>query len=1141
MRYSCFIFVVCLFLSSFAKAQPSCALQIINTSCERLSNPVGIDIAQPRLSWQLSASCNRQKQSAYQILVASSSQKLEENEGDIWDSRKVRSSNSLNIPYQGIALETAQTYYWKVKVWNVQKEASAWSEVQQWTMGLLGNEAVQADWIGLGLPIDSASQAQKDAAHYLFTTFKTKEKKITNATAFVSGLGLFDLYINGELVSDHRLNPSNTNYTKRAIYVGFDVLEHLKNEENAVGIVLGNGKHLLQRKHRRTYGLPRLWCQIHVQYSDGSTQIIKSDAGWKMTTQGPVRFNNEFDGEHYDARLELKNWATANMDVTAWKSVDVLEDYQPILAPQLMPPVRVVERLTAQKITKSGEGKYIFDFGQNITGWGRLEAQAAEGTTIKLRFSELSDSQGNLDTASIRGAKATDVYIFKGKGKEVFEPRFTYHGFRYAEISGLTSPPDTSTLKACVAHNDLQAVGSFVCSNPLLNQIYANAKWSLRGNYQHVPVDCPQRDERYGWLGDRPATAFGELYLYDIQHFYAKWMQDIADEQLASGALPNVAPAHWKVFRDNVTWPATYVQLVGLLYRYYDDSLAVAKNYDSMKKWMDYIAENYSKDQVVYADQYGDWFVPPEKITEENNEDPRLKSSADIMASATYLLALKDMYAFANLLEKKEEARSYQAQIEGLKNVLYERLLDRNTFSYGNHSPTELLLLLAQGDLPRADRSLLLENLLGMLRGQYNGKMTFGSVGMRWPMQVFSENGAVDFAYQLATSRAYPSWGYMVDQGATTMWEVWNGKEDRSHNHVMLIGDLLQWFYAYLGGIQQVEGGKAFDKIKLLPHLPEGLDSVDVSFNSPRGKIVSRWKIVDNKLNWHVEIPVGTTAEIYLPNYRTLYIFEGGELLTLDTLIGNRNYTGVRMGSGTYDFVCNLPPKNEAIIHSHPPEISLQDSIIAKNSKEEHWVEFTAEKPKTKIYYTLDGRDPNTKSTRYKKPFELENAVMIKAIAVEKGKAPSFIKNSFVDFYDSKVNGWNYAYYEGKFRQLPDFDTLVAVNSGQVSHINLSQLKQRPHYWAFRFEAYLDIPKDGEYTFYLACDDGARLVIDEQEVVINDGVHYKTQRNGRIYLKKGKHPIRLEHFNLWSFNDLELMISGPELARQRVPVGWVYY
>jgi len=1129
-------------LSSCGKERQDCILAITRPTCEQLSNPIGIDTPQPRFSWQLKTPCPDQQQVAYHIIVSSTLEKLQQQEADVWDSQKVSSSQTLHIPFEGIKLKTAQSYFWKVRVWNAEEIPGDWSAAQQWTMGLVDEDAKQARWIGSDIPLEEASEEQKHAAHYFSTSFKTeKNKSITQATAFVSGLGLFDFYLNGQLVSDQRLNPANTNYFKRAIYAGFDVREYLDPDTNALGIVLGNGKHFLERNILRLYGLPRLWCQIHIQYSDGSSQIIKSDDHWKMTTRGPIRFNSEFHGEHYDARMEIADWATAKMNTSDWKPVHILETYQPALTAQLMPPVRVVDTLLAKKITQSDSGGYIFDFGQNLTGWGRLKIQGKRGTEIRLRFTELLDSLGNLDTTSIRGAKATDVYILKGKDTEIFEPRFTYHGFRYVEIKGLASRPDQETLKACVAHNDLEAVGTFVSSDPLLNQIYKNARWSVRGNYQHVPVDCPQRDERYGWLGDRAATAFGELYLYDIQHIYTKWMQDIADEQLESGALPNLAPAHWEQFRDNVTWPATYIQLVGLLHRYYGDVAVVEQHYVAMKKWMDYIYQNYSAENIIYSDQYSDWLVPPPKADQEKNKDFRLKSSADILATATYVLALKDMHVFATLLQKKGDALYFKTKKDTLTSVLYNRLMDKSQHSYGNHSPTELLLLLAGDKLSLEDRTLLLKNLMGMLNGQYNGKMAFGLIGMRWPMRVFSENGAEDFAYQLATSRAYPGWGYMVEQGATTMWEEWTGQAKKSQNHVMLMGDLLQWFYAYLGGIQQADDGIAFDKLKLLPYLPDGLDSVHVSFLSPRGKIVSRWKKKKNKLHWHVEIPVGTTAELHLPYDKNNPLDKDARFLRLDTLQKQDVYNVLQLGNGQHRLTCKLPEKAKQKIHTQPPEISLQDSMIARKEGEKYWASLTTQTPRTEIYYTLDGSDPDVKSQRYEEPFELHGHTMIKAIAKEKGKAASYVKSSFVDIYNPEVNGWHYWYYQAPLKYLPNFDTLQVLDAGRTSIIDSKKLEKRAYFWAFRFDANLEIPRTGLYTFYLESDDGAKLIINKQDVIVNDGIHYKTQRKGQIQLAKGKHRIRIEHFNWWSYNGLELLVSGPGLARQRVPVSWLYY
>ena len=381
----------------------------------------------------------------------------------------------------------------------------------------------------------------------------------------------------------------------------------------------------------------------------------------------------------------------------------------------------------------------------------------------------------------------------------------------------------------------------------------------------------------------------------------------------------------------------------------------------------------------------------------------------------------------------------------------------------------------------------------------------------------------------------------MIDRGATTMWEVWTGKAKKSQNHVMLIGDLLQWFYAYLGGIRQAEDGKAFDKLQLLPYLPQALDSVRVAFQSPRGKIVSHWKKHKRNFKWHIELPVGTSAELYLPYNKPVLLKKYSRFLRLDTLVGNQVYAVLGLGSGVYDFECSLPKNSQQKTVSTPPEINLQDSIIAKKNGEKYWVELTTKNPKTNIYYTLDGSDPSSKSKRYQMPFELQHYSMIKTISKEKGKRPSFVKNSFVDIYNPEKNGWNYWYYEDKLRLLPNFDTLVAVDSGRVSVIDLKQLKKRPHFWAFRFDAYLDIPTEGDYVFYLTSDDGARVCINGQEVVANDGIHYKTQRKGFIRLAKGRHFIRMEHFNWWSYNGLELLISGPDIPRQRLPVSWLYF
>lgn len=1136
----------------------------INTLyCEYLENPMGIENSSPNLSWKTNTNDYNQGQQAYQILVASQPNLLTEQKADIWNSQKVNSSHSQQIKYKGKALKEFTTYYWKLRVWGKKEVTSSWSKVGHWTTAYINkDEAKKGTWIGLNKELKETNKEERGKAHYLFKNIQVKKGKvIKSAKAVVSGLGLFEFYLNGKKVGDHVLDPSDTYYKKRATYVLFNVLPYLQDGQNHLGILLGNGKHLLDSKYKN-YALPRLYFEFRLEYEDGTKEVVYSDETWKQTAQTPILYNNEFKGETYDNRILMPYELEEEELLKIAQPVDIIKEYTPKMSPQLQEPRRVIEEVAAVAITEPVPNVYVFDFGQNLTGWCKLNIKAKKGTEISMRAAELLWPNGKIDTSTVRDALATDHYIVGSDSLETYSPKFTYHGFRYVCIRGLKERPDTNTLRACVIHNDLTATGNFSSGDEILNAVYRNTKWTLRGNYQSLPLDCPQRDERMGWLGDRAATVNGEAFMYDIHAIYKKWLLDIQDSQSPRGQVPNVAPPHWIMYRDNMTWPVAYPYIADRLYRQYGDAELIHTHYESIKFWLAYVEERYYDDGIVFCDQYGDWSIPPNTVDDYENTDPRLKSSADILATVSYLHALSIMQNWATYLDLEEDRATYIQKYKKSTTRLYQDYMDHSLENYGSNTPTELVLLLSTNDLNTAQRDTLLYNLEGKLKGQHNERLVFGLIGMRWLLRTLTKHGKLDLAYDLASQTSYPSLGYMTTQGATTLWEHWNGDNQGSHNHIMLSGDLLEWYYAYLGGIQQAETNlysndyQAYQNIILHPHIPEKLGHVATNYQSPQGEIISNWKQNQSdeeypRLDWTIKIPMNTRVEVRIPcaSGKTAEIQIDGKALKSTNIDGfelgdyvedykNQNYQIIYLGSGEYQINSSLEKKEKEPI-SAAPIIYPQDTLVKKGK--DVLVKIYAGSPKSKIYYTLDGTDPTTKSKLYRKAFTVDQYTVIKAISVEKKKQVSFVKNAIIDFYDPKQNGWKYTYYEQNFMSLPNFDTLKPVAQGYIPDIDVYRIRRKLHSWATRFESNLVIPKDGLYTFYLASDDGAACYINGKLLVKNDGLHYKTQRAQKIYLKKGKYKIKLEHFNNYSIAGLELGISSKDLPRQKVPISFLYY
>lgn len=896
--------MIWLCLSLTALAQPS--VDVLR--CELLTNPLGIDKTNPRLSWQIRADERNVFQTAYHILVASSPEKLAQNIGDLWDSGKTESDNAIAVYYAGKALKSDAKVFWKVKVYTNIGE-SDWSAEASWRVGLLYYKDWNRRWIGF----DGYFDSDDEEAGYLSARYFRKEisitKEVQEATAYIMGLGLYELYIDGNKVGDQVLAPGLTDYTKNVKYNVFDVTELLNGNRHALGVILGNGRYYAIRQEKpykvKNFGFPKMQMQIRITYTDGSKQTIHTDDGWKGTTAGPIISNNEYDGEIYDARKELENWAKVGYDDATWKRAEYVQEPGGNYEAQINSNMKVMQDIKPVSITPK-DGKYIIDYGQNFSGWVKMRVQGENGTKVTLRFAESLHSDGTLFRDNLRAAKATDVYVLKGDGVEEWEPRFTYHGFRYVEVEGYPGELDMDKFIGRLIYDEMETMGSFTSSNTLLNQIHKNAWWGIASNYKSIPVDCPQRNERQAWLGDRPGSAYGENFLFDNANFYSKWLEDIRLSQKEDGAIPDVAPAFWRYYSDNMTWPGTYLIVADMLYQQTGDVRVLQEHYPAMKKWMQYMQALYMDDEgIITKDSYGDWCAPPATIEEGRGKSADVKHPNPLISTAYYYHLLQVMARFSEYTGNGQDKMGFEEAAAKMKDDFNKRFYDQSGY-YGKNTLTENLLALYFGLVEEDQKEKLAHRIVEIIEKENNGHLSTGLVGTQWIMRTLTDMGRADLAYKLATNTTYPSWGYMLENGATTIWELWNGNTAHprmnSQNHVMMLGDLLVWYYENLAGIKSKDN--AFQTIVMKPELINGLEYVDASHKSVHGIIASSWKHKKDTFEWDITIPVNTKAQVYIPAKEAKSIREQGKPIADNKeikVIGQENgRVLIELGSGTY-------------------------------------------------------------------------------------------------------------------------------------------------------------------------------------------------------------------------------------------------
>jgi alpha-L-rhamnosidase len=894
----------------------SAQIKLQNLRCELLSNPTGTDITEPRLSWEIISQQKNIQQTAYQIIVSSTKEKLNNNIGDLWNSGKINSAENIHIKYAGKQLQSRNICYWKVKsVTN--KGESTWSEAAFFSIGLLNKNDWQAKWIGYDKASewDSVTQYSRLSARYLRKPFQST-LVIKNATVYICGLGLYELFINGNKISNNVLAPAPTDYRKTVLYNTFNVTNQIKQGENVIATVLGNGRYFTMRQNYKpqkinTFGYPKLLLQLEIEYADGSKKTIISDETWKLNVDGAIRTANEYDGEEYDATKELTGWNNIHYKDSTWLHPELVNAPEGKLSAQMQEPMKVMKIIHPKNISKINSQKCIIDMGQNYSGWLQLKLKAKKGDKVTLRFAESLQSNGELYVANLRDAKVTDVYTAKGDAVEVWHPSFIYHGFRYVEVNNFSVVTD---FEGQLVYDDLQTIGSLQTSNETINKIYKNAWWGIASNYKGMPVDCPQRNERQPWLGDRATGAYGESFLFANQNLYAKWLNDIEEAQTAEGAIPDVAPAFWNYYSDNVTWPGTYLLVAEMLYKQFGDKESISKHYPSMKKWMNYMRDKYMDNYIVTKDKYGDWCVPPERLELIHAKDSSLNTRGDLIATGYYYHFLQMMQQFAELSNNNRDIEIYKILADKIKNSFNLKFYNTKNKCYDNNSITSNLLPLYFDMVEPSKKEALFNNIYNKIKIDNHMHISTGVIGTQWLMRTLTQFQRSDIAYTLASNKTYPSWGYMAENGATTIWELWNGNtanpQMNSQNHVMLLGDLLIWLNENIAAIKSSDSAVAFKQIIMKPEMIDGLEFANASYQSLYGTIKSNWKKSSQQFSWEISVPANTTAIVYIPANAEQNVFESKILASksigVKFLRTENRYAVYEIGSGNYSFISNF-------------------------------------------------------------------------------------------------------------------------------------------------------------------------------------------------------------------------------------------
>jgi alpha-L-rhamnosidase len=894
-----------LFLASIAQ------LKVENLRTENLQNPIGVDVLQPNFSWQLSSGEKNVMQSAYELRVGVDAAALVKGEG-IWKSMEVNTDKSVHIPYKGPVLGAGEKYFWQVRVKDNKDKWSKWSDWNYFQMGLLQPTDWKAQWIVPGYKEDSVF-----ASPLLRKEFSCN-KKIKSATAYITAHGLYEAQINGKRVGDAYLTPGWTSYNKHLQYQTYDVTEHVKNGNNAVAVTLGDGWYrgnFAFDNKRNIYGKDiALLFQLDIIYTDGTTAAIFSDNSWKSST-GAIRSNGIYMGETIDARLDKKGWTLSGYDDNNWSSVKTADFSKAVLNAAYNEPIKKQEPFQPVKIITTPKNEKVIDFGQNLVGWVQIKVKGKAGDTIKISHAEVLDKKGNFYTENLRAAKAQAIYILKGNEEEIFEPHFTFFGFRYIKLEGIAGELKPEDFTAVALYSAMEKTGSFTSSNPLINQLQHNIEWGLRGNFLDVPTDCPQRDERMGWTGDAQAFFRTSTFLRGVNNFFTKWLKDLSLDQINTGSVPHVIPnplgdKGWAA-GGSAGWADASTIIPWEMYVVYGDKRILEAQYPSMKAWVGYMQSQSTNNLWNKGNHFGDWLF---YTMADDNDGNAAITNKYLIAQCFYAHSTQLLINAAKELGKTEDVTTYTALLQKIKEAFLKEYTTANGATMSN-TQTSYVLALHFDMLPEQLRQQAADRLVANIK-QYNNHLTTGFLGTPYLCHVLSRFGYSDVAYTLLLQETYPSWLYPVTKGATTIWERWDGIRTNgdfqaitmnSFNHYAY-GAIGDWMYRVMAGLNTEEGDAVgYKKIRIQPYIGGGFTSVAASYQTQYGKLSSSWKLQDRKLIFNVEIPANTTATIYIPVQDTNDVMENTQPLTASKaiqVVGNeKGYVVVKIGSGKYEFL----------------------------------------------------------------------------------------------------------------------------------------------------------------------------------------------------------------------------------------------
>ncbi|WP_194894005.1 alpha-L-rhamnosidase [Catenulispora pinisilvae] len=874
---------------------------VAGPTVEYASCPLGLDVARPRFTWPLVAQEPGRVQTAYQVRVATDADRL--SSADVWDSGRVRSSESVLVPYDGPALAPRTRYHWSVRAWDNEGQASEWSAPTWWETGLMEQSQWSASWIAAPESLGTCAQLRRG--------FSVADKQITQARLYITALGLYEVHLNGRRVGGDRLAPGWTDYRRRVQYQSHDVTDLIGGGANAIGVQLAEGWYAgtVAWYGTQNYGKrPALLAQLEVGYADGTTQRYVSDASW-TAARGPIVAADLLHGESYDARLATPGWTGSGFDDSGWSPVDVLDtadtaDTRPSaqVVAQVDAPIRAVEELAARTVTEPEPGIFVLDLGQNMVGSIRLHVEGPAGTTITLRYAEVLNPDGTCYTANLRKARATDTYTLKGDGLETYEPRFTFHGFRYVEISGYPGAVPASAVTGVVLQTDAPFSLDFATDVPMLNQLHSNIRWGQRGNFLSIPTDTPARDERLGWTGDINVFAPTACSIMESARFLTKWLTDLRDSQSPEGIFPDTAPHLGPVgdapVGDGVAgWGDAGVTVPWALYQAYGDRRILAESWSSIVRWIDHLRAS-SQELIRSAAVYGDWLNIDDETPKDVIATAYFAHSADLTARIAEVLG--------------EDGDPFRELFEDVRNAFRTAYVTEGGRIRGD-TQTAYVLALSMDLLAEADRGPAADRLVDLIEAR-DWHLSTGFLGTPRLLPVLTATGRTDVAYRLLHQRTFPSWGYPIERGATTMWERWDSikpdgsfqsEEMNSFNHYAY-GSVGEWMYTNIAGIAATTPG--FRTLRIRPRPGGEVHEARARFISPYGPVATHWTDRDGRFKLEVTLAPNTSAEIWLPVKTAAGTgYEGAEYL--------RQEDGCLVfgaGSGTSRFSCPRDQENSS-------------------------------------------------------------------------------------------------------------------------------------------------------------------------------------------------------------------------------------